>query len=166
MRRTPWPPSRTSATRQPPLKRWRIRIERSPKRPARRRRTLLSAWSGRHTDTEVLAQKDSISVRPEIWRSVFSVASDHFHVDICDLLNLDEDCEDWEDYEYTENGIQIVIDSACKDAKISDQEFWRQVTKYVRRAFKEAVKNRELRGWALERVLLSTSLPRLRTTVA
>ena len=54
---------------------------------------------------------------------MFLVGSVVFDVDNSDLLSLKEQDED---YTYSENEIQMVVDAAFEDAEISEDEFWRE----------------------------------------
>ena len=108
-------------------------------------------------DLKALAEENPIDFRPELWESVFWVASNRFEVDIDELLDLDEA---WEDLSgFTKGDIQLVIDFTCADAEISVREFWELLEKDIRHSSQEVARKLERRRRDLERVRLSVRLP-------
>jgi hypothetical protein len=108
-------------------------------------------------DLQALNYDDPLSVRPQIWQHVFSVASEGFHVCVEKVLGLREHWE--ESPGYSPEQVRQVIDSVNKSAKVSEDQFWKRVKEMVRQEYERVNASYQRRLWTLEQVRLSASLP-------
>jgi len=101
-------------------------------------------------DLRAMARSNPISARPEVWRSVFSTASEYFQVPIDRILNLEQP---WDDqFSFSEPVVQSIIDHVCKKSKISEKEFWHVVIAAVRLRIKELARLRKKLRLEVDRI--------------
>jgi hypothetical protein len=104
-----------------------------------------------------LSLPDPLERCEEVWRPIFRAVEQEFALEVDEVLRLEDS---WEVYtEFSRPEVERLVNAACKQAKISVDEFWERAREHTERDLQECQERVERRRQAFDVKLALVSLP-------
>ena len=119
-----------------------------------------------------LKSQEPLEADPEMWRRVFFIAAEQYEVATAEISGLEKiwakdqresgflEPSGWEDHvEATPQEVQLVLEAACRELNVSQDEIWKEIEELVQAEYDEADHNLSQRLLELDRIRMLASLP-------